>query len=43
LDGRELDSNEVDKVLPHVKYLWGFPVKMVQRGQEKLTVISSLD
>ena len=43
LDGRELDSNEVDKVLPHVKYLWGFPVKMVQRGQEKLTVISSLE
>ena len=43
LDGRELDSNEVDKVLPHIKYLWGFPVKMVQRGQEKLTVISSLE
>jgi stage V sporulation protein R len=43
LDGRELDINEVDKVLPHIKYLWGFPVKMVQRGQEKLTVISSLD
>jgi hypothetical protein len=43
LDGRELDANEVDKVLPHIKYLWGFPVKVVQRGQEKLTVISSLD
>ena len=43
LDGRELDINEVDKVLPHIKHLWGFPVKMVQRGQEKLTVISSLD
>jgi spore cortex formation protein SpoVR/YcgB (stage V sporulation) len=43
LDGRELDANEVDKVLPHIKYLWGFPVKVVQRGQEKLTVISSLE
>lgn len=43
LDGIDLDSNEVDKVLPHIKYLWGFPVKMVQRGQEKLTVISSLE
>lgn len=43
LNGRELDINEVDKVLPHIKYLWGFPVKMVQRGQEKLTVISSLE
>jgi spore cortex formation protein SpoVR/YcgB (stage V sporulation) len=43
LDGRELYANEVDKVLPHIKYLWGFPVKVVQRGQEKLIVISSLD
>jgi spore cortex formation protein SpoVR/YcgB (stage V sporulation) len=43
LNDRELDINEVDKVLPHIKYLWGFPVKMVQRGLEKLTVIATID
>ncbi len=43
VDSKELDLNEVDKVLPHIKHLWGFPVKIVQRGQEKLTVICSLD
>jgi len=43
IDGKELDSNEVDKVLPHIKHLWGFPVKIVQRGVEKLTVVSSIE
>ncbi len=43
VDSKELDLNEVDKVLPHIKHLWGFPVKIVQRGQEKLTVICSLE
>lgn len=43
VDSKDLDLNEVDKVLPHIKHLWGFPVKIVQRGQEKLTVICSLD
>lgn len=43
VDSKELDLSEVNKVLPHIKHLWGFPVKIVQRGQEKLTVICSLD
>lgn len=43
VDSKELDLSEVDKVLPHIKHLWGFPVKIVQRGQEKLTVICSLE
>jgi spore cortex formation protein SpoVR/YcgB (stage V sporulation) len=38
-DSRELDTKEVDKVLPHIKYLWGFPVKLVKND----TVISKLD
>lgn len=31
---RSLDSGSISKVLPHVEYLWGFPVRMVENGKE---------
>ena len=37
LDGRELNIKEVDKVLPHIEYLWGFTVRIVENGKELST------
>lgn len=34
VSGRKLDSGSMAKVLPHVEYLWGFPVRMVEEGKE---------
>ena len=34
VNGRKLDSGSMAKVLPHVEYLWGFPVRMVEEGKE---------
>jgi spore cortex formation protein SpoVR/YcgB (stage V sporulation) len=31
---RSLDSGSISKVLPHVEYLWGFPVRMMEEGKE---------
>ena len=33
IDGYKLDNSEMNKVLPHVEYLWGFPVKIVENGE----------
>lgn len=41
INGKSLDIKELDKVLPYVKYLWGFPVKMVKKENGKNHVISS--
>jgi spore cortex formation protein SpoVR/YcgB (stage V sporulation) len=40
--GKELEVKEVDKVLPYLKYLWGFPVKVIKRERGKKYVISTL-
>ena len=34
VNGRRLDAGSMGKVLPHVEYLWGFPVKMLEEGKE---------
>ena len=34
VNGRKLDAGSMRKVLPHVEYLWGFPVKMLEEGKE---------
>lgn len=34
VNGRRLDVGSMGKVLPHVEYLWGFPVKMLEEGKE---------
>ena len=34
VNGKRLDSSSINKVLPHVEYLWGFPVRMVEKGKE---------
>jgi spore cortex formation protein SpoVR/YcgB (stage V sporulation) len=31
---RTLDSGSMNKVLPHVEFLWGFPVRIVEDGKE---------
>ncbi len=43
INNRDLDLSDIDNVLPHVKYLWGFPVRMVSREDGKLVNISSID
>ncbi len=40
--GKELEVREVDKVLPYIKYLWGFPVKVIKRENGKKYVISTI-
>jgi len=40
-NNKELDVKYVDKVLPYVNYLWGFPVKLIKRENKKKFVISS--
>ena len=34
VNGKRLDGASIRKVLPHVEYLWGFPVKIVEEGKE---------
>lgn len=34
VNGKRLDASSINKVLPHVEYLWGFPVRMVEKGKE---------
>jgi len=41
INGKELELKEVDKVLPYIKYLWGFPVKAIKKDGGKKYVISS--
>ena len=43
LDDRELDINEVDRVLLHIKYLWGFPIKVIKKEKEQRHTISFLE
>lgn len=42
-DAKELDVKEVDKVLPHIKFLWGFPVKIIKKSYGKIHTISTTD
>lgn len=41
INGKDLELKEVDKVLPYVKYLWGFPVKAIKRENGKKYVIGT--
>lgn len=41
VSGKDLDVREVDKILPYLKHLWGFPVKVIKRENGKKYVISS--
>lgn len=34
VNNRLLDSGSISKVLPHVEFLWGFPVRMVENEKE---------
>lgn len=43
LNDRDLDINEVDRVLPHIKYLWGFPVKVIKKENGQRYTISFLE
>lgn len=42
IDERTLDYRQIDKVLPYVNYLWGFPVKIIRRENGKRYVISTI-
>ncbi len=37
INNKGLDYNDIKKVLPHVEYLWGFPVRMTENGKELAT------
>lgn len=37
INKRGLDSGEVKKVLPHVEFLWGFPVRIIENDKELAT------
>lgn len=41
INNKDLDIKELDKVLAYVKYLWGFPVKIIKKENGKKHVISS--
>ena len=43
LDGKELNVVEVDKVLPHIKFLWGFPVRLIKKDNGRSVTISVID
>ena len=43
IDNKDLDINELDKVLPHIKFLWGFPIRVVKREFGKNSTISSIE
>lgn len=34
VNNRKLDSNSIKKVLPYVEYLWGFPIRIIEDGEE---------
>ena len=34
VNNRKLDSNSIKKVLPYVEYLWGFPIRIIEEGEE---------
>ena len=34
INNKGLDYNDIKKVLPHVEYLWGFPVRITEGGKE---------
>lgn len=43
IDGKDLDIRELDKVLPHITYLWGFPTSMIKKDNGKVSVISTTE
>ena len=34
VNNRLLDSSSISKVLPHVEFLWGFPIRIIEDGKE---------
>jgi spore cortex formation protein SpoVR/YcgB (stage V sporulation) len=34
INNKDLDYKNAEKVLPHLEYLWGFPVKITEYGEE---------
>jgi len=34
VNNRHLDSGSINKVLPHVEFLWGFPIRIIEDGKE---------
>lgn len=43
-DEKDLNSKDVTKVLPHIKYLWGFPIQMFKRQSNgKRLIIANND
>lgn len=43
-DNKDLNMKEVDKVLPYIKYLWGFPIHIFKRQQNgKRLIIATKD
>jgi stage V sporulation protein R len=39
IDEKELSGNSVHGVLPHIKYLWGFPVKVMKKEGERKRIL----
>jgi len=37
INNKGLDYSDIKKVLPHVEYLWGFPVRITEGGKELAT------
>ena len=41
INNKGLDYSDIKKVLPHVEYLWGFPVRITEGGKELATTKST--
>ncbi len=35
---KEVDINKIDEVIEHIEFLWGFPVNMIEDGDENFTI-----
>jgi len=42
IDEKELSANSVNGVLPHIKYLWGFPVRILKQEGERKRILYSM-
>lgn len=43
INNKELDIKQMDDVLPHLKYLWGFPIRIIKKEDGRIVKLSSID
>ena len=39
IDNKQLDKNSIKNVLPHIEYLWGFDVEIVEKTNGKIKIV----